>query len=121
MIAYKSPEYRHHGRITKKTDVWALGTLILEILTGKFPANFLQQGKGENEFDLGLWVGNMVGEEHTMQVFDKEMKLTENSEGQIVKLMHIGLACSHSEVDKRLDLKEAVEKIEELNENDTEN
>ncbi|KAL9685923.1 hypothetical protein QQ045_023377 [Rhodiola kirilowii] len=119
MIAYKSPEYVHNGRITKKTDVWALGTLILEVLTGKFPANFLQQGKGEKEFDLALWVSNMVGEEHVDQVFDKEMEFDENSKGQMVKLLHIGLECCRSEVETRLELKEAVEKIEGLNEIDT--
>ncbi|CAM8968977.1 unnamed protein product [Rhodiola kirilowii] len=116
MIAYKSPEYVHHGRITKKTDVWALGIMILEVLTGKFQANFLQLKKGEEEFDLAMWVNNMVAEDHTREIFDKEMKFTENNESEMLKLLNIGLACCHSEVEMRLDLKEAAEKIEELNE-----
>lgn len=44
MAAYKSPESAqndHH--LTRKTDVWCLGILILEMLTGKFPANYLKQ------------------------------------------------------------------------------
>uniref|UniRef100_A0A7N0R908 Protein kinase domain-containing protein n=1 Tax=Kalanchoe fedtschenkoi TaxID=63787 RepID=A0A7N0R908_KALFE len=117
MIAYKSPEYVQHGRITKKTDVWALGVLILEVLTGKFPANF-SQGQGEKEFDLALWVNNMVDEDHTREVFDEEMKHTENSEGEMLKLLNVGLACCRGEVEARLDFKEAAEKIEELKEKD---
>ncbi|KAE8665083.1 Detected protein of unknown function [Hibiscus syriacus] len=70
MVAYKSSEYIQHGRVTKKTDVWGLGVLILEILTGRFPSNFLLKGKGSNEDDIATW--------------------------------------------KRLDLKEAVERIERL-------
>ncbi|CAI0387180.1 unnamed protein product [Linum tenue] len=50
MVAYKSPEYLHHGRVTKKTDVWALGMLILEILTGRIPSTVLKQAtSGDSE------------------------------------------------------------------------
>lgn len=44
MAAYKSPDFTQNNLITNKTDVWCLGILILEILTGKFPANYLTQG-----------------------------------------------------------------------------
>ncbi|KAJ0091732.1 hypothetical protein Patl1_14034 [Pistacia atlantica] len=121
MVAYKSPESLQYGRITKKTDVWGLGVLILEILTGKFPANFLQQGK-RSEIDLANWVMSIVGNgnyiENKSQVYDKDMGGTKNSEGEMNKLLKIGLACCEAEVEKRLELKEAVERIEELKEKD---
>ncbi|KAL5178496.1 Pollen receptor-like kinase 1 [Glycine soja] len=114
MVIYKSPEYVQHGRITKKTDVWSLGILILEILTGKFPANLLQ-GKG-SELSLANWVHSVVPQEWTREVFDKDMDGTNNSEGEMVKLLKIALACCEGDVDKRWDLKEAVERIHEVNE-----
>lgn len=118
MIAYKSPESLQLGRITKKTDVWGLGVLILEIMTGKFPANYLQQGK-KADGDLASWVNLVLANgDNRTEVFDKEMAETRNSEGEMVKLLKIGLACCEEEVDKRLDLKEAVEKIEEVKERD---
>ncbi|KAL5543411.1 hypothetical protein UlMin_007195 [Ulmus minor] len=118
MVAYKSPEHSRHGRITKKTDVWSLGVLILEILTGKFPANFLQQGKGSEEQDLANWVSSIPEEEwKSDKVFDKEM--LKKSEGEMKKLLRIGMSCCEGDVEKRLDIREAVEKIEELREKTT--
>ncbi|KAI7988424.1 Pollen receptor-like kinase 1 [Camellia lanceoleosa] len=124
IVAYKSPEYKQNGRITKKTDLWSFGILILEILTGKFPANYLQQGKGSDtntDTDLVTWVHSVVHEDNkcTSEVFDKDMGATKNSEGEMLKLLKIGLACAQTDVEKRCDLKEAVEKIEDLKDKDT--
>ena len=118
MVAYKSPEYTHHDRLTNKTDVWSLGILILEVLTGKFPTDFLAVGnvKGEN---LVAWVNVIVSEEEKGEdVFDKEMEGTHQSRGEMSKLLKIGLRCSHENVDTRWCIKEALERIEEIKETD---
>ncbi|KVH89862.1 Leucine-rich repeat-containing N-terminal, type 2 [Cynara cardunculus var. scolymus] len=115
MVAYKSPEFTYHDSTTTKTDVWCLGILILEILTGKFPANYLKQGKGGSS-DLETWVNSVVREEWTGEVFDKEMKGTKNSEGEMLKLLKIGMCCCEWNIERRWDLKAAVEKIGELKE-----
>lgn len=118
-MAYKSPEYKQSNRVTKKTDVWSLGILILEILTGKFPANILQQGKG-GDTDLVTWVHSVVREDqwNRDEVFDKDMGVAKNCEGEMVKLLKIGMCCAESDVEKRWDMKEAIEKIEEVKEKD---
>ncbi|CDP12489.1 unnamed protein product [Coffea canephora] len=117
MIAYKSPEFKQNGRITKKTDVWSLGVLILELLTGKFPSNFLQQGKG-SDTDLATWVHSVVKDEWTVEVFDKDMQGTKHCEGEMMKLLKIALTLCEPEIDKRWDIKEAVDRIEEIKERD---
>ncbi|XP_034696677.1 pollen receptor-like kinase 4 [Vitis riparia] len=112
MVAYKSPEFAQHSRTTKKTDVWGLGILILEILTGKFPTNYLTVGNNSEE---GItWVNSIANQEWMMEVFDKEMGGTENSKGEMLKLLKIGLACCEEDVERRWDLKEAIKHIEEL-------
>ncbi|KAJ0971874.1 hypothetical protein J5N97_019833 [Dioscorea zingiberensis] len=112
MVAYKSPEFLQHGKTSKKGDVWSFGILILEILTGKFPANYLGTAKAGE--DLASWVNSVIGEERTNEVFDAEMKGTKNCEEDMLKLLQIGLSCCEKDEEKRWDLKQAVEKIEEL-------
>ena len=77
-----------------KSDVWCLGIMILELLTGKFPANYLRHGKGRNNnADLATWVDSVVREEWTGEVFDKDIMGTRNGEGEMLKLLRIGMFC----------------------------
>ncbi|GMI66602.1 pollen receptor like kinase 1 [Hibiscus trionum] len=121
MVAYKSPEYVQHGRVTKKTDVWSLGVLILEIMTGKFPSNFFLKGKGNDEEDIVTWVKSKLGDDDretlltNLEVFDREMGAIGVSDGKMMKqLLKIGLSCCEDDVQKRIDLKEAAGRIEGL-------
>lgn len=120
MIAFKSPEYKQHGRITKKTDVWSLGVLILEIMTGKFPANTFHSKGGDTE--LTNFVESMLKEEVSINMFDKEIGgFDEHNEGEMLKLLTIGLSCCEPDVEKRWDIRETVdriEKVKEKNQND---
>ncbi|KAE8683155.1 putative nucleoredoxin 3-like isoform X1 [Hibiscus syriacus] len=120
MVAYKSLEFSQHDRTTRKTDVWSLGILILELLTGKFSANYLKQGKGGNA-DLATWVKSVVREEWTGEVFDKDMTGTRNGEGEMLKLLKIRMCCCEWNMENRWELKEALEKIEELKERESDN
>lgn len=113
MVAYTSPEYLKQSRVTKKTDVWGLGILILEILTGKFPESFPQVDK-ESEEDLASWVKSIFKGEWIEELFDQEMGKTINCEADILKLLRIGLSCCEVDVEKRLDIREAFEKMEDL-------
>ncbi|XP_068638496.1 pollen receptor-like kinase 4 [Aristolochia californica] len=116
LVAYQSPEYAQTGQVTRKSDVWSLGILILEILTGKYPANFLPQGGSNDDADLAGWVNSVVREEWTGEVFDKDMERTRNAEGEMLKLLTIGLGCCELDMGKRWDLEKAAKKIEELKE-----
>jgi serine/threonine protein kinase len=117
MVAYKSPECGGAGgRPGRKSDVWSLGILILEVLTGKFPANYLRQGRAGT--DLAGWVHSVVREEWTGEVFDKDMRGTRSGEGEMVKLLKVGLGCCEPDVSRRWGLEEALARIEELRERD---
>ncbi|XP_023002880.1 probable LRR receptor-like serine/threonine-protein kinase At4g31250 [Cucurbita maxima] len=121
MAAFKSPEFTQHNQTSKSTDVWSLGILILETLTGKFPANYLRQGQGANA-DLAAWVEAVVREEWTAEVFDGDMVGSGDYcgywDGGMLKLLKIGMSCCEWEVGKRWGLKMVIEKIEELNLNE---
>ncbi|WZZ24325.1 hypothetical protein YC2023_007726 [Brassica napus] len=113
MVAYKSPEFTQQDRTSRKSDVWSLGILILEILTGKFPANYLRQGKGADD-ELAAWVESVARTEWNADVFDKEMRAGKEQEGQMLKLLKIGLRCCDWDVERRMELHEAVDRIEEV-------
>ncbi|XP_071725442.1 pollen receptor-like kinase 2 [Rutidosis leptorrhynchoides] len=117
MMAYKSPEYQQLSRISKKTDIWCLGVLILEIMTGKFPPNTLHQSKGHNT-DLTDFI-NYISEQFSVDMFDKEMSgFGKSREGEMMKLFKIGLSCCEKDVKKRIDIQQLVMKIEDVKERD---
>ncbi|EPS66154.1 receptor-like protein kinase, partial [Genlisea aurea] len=114
MISYKSPEHLQSGRISKKTDVWSLGIMIVEILTGKFPSNFLQRGHGGSAADMQGWVDAVVRDGENAEVLDGDMERDEECEGEMMKLLRIGLSCSDVDVNMRPDIREAVHRIEQV-------
>lgn len=116
LVGYKCPEYAHTGRTSKKTDVWCLGILILETLTGKLVAKYLGQGSEQYGPDLAKWIDDIV-QEASSQAFDKEMEINSDScRAEMEKLLQIGIACCQEDLDKRLDLEEALKKIEQVQE-----
>lgn len=78
---------------------------------------YLKHGK-TRDTDLASWVNSVPTEKWDSQVFDKGMGGTENSKGEMVKLLKIGLSCCQGDAGKRWDMKEVVEKIDEVKERD---
>ncbi|KAL8140212.1 hypothetical protein V2J09_006233 [Rumex salicifolius] len=115
MMAYKSPEYIIKGRINKKTDVWCFGILIIEIMTGRFISSYLQK---ESQMDLSCWIKENIGDGYGHdRIFDKNIGGSmSNFEGNMHKLLNIGIACCESDVEKRCDIKDICERIKGVKE-----
>ncbi|XP_042019132.1 pollen receptor-like kinase 4 [Salvia splendens] len=105
LLAYKSPDYAHHHCISKKTDVWCLGILILEILTGKCLPN-------GTTTDIAAWINGIAGQEFSL-VIHKDMEAA-GSTNQMEKMLQIGISCCIEDTDKRWDLEVAAPQIDQI-------
>jgi serine/threonine protein kinase len=110
LFAYKSPEYTQYQQLSPKSDVYCLGIIILEILSGKFPSQYHNNGKGG--IDVVQWVLTAMSENREEEVIDPEMASSTNSLKQMLQLLQIGAACIHSDPGQRLDMREAIRRIE---------
>ncbi|KAI3463210.1 hypothetical protein Pfo_019873 [Paulownia fortunei] len=110
LTAYKSPEAVLHHHISPKCDVYCLGVIILEILTGKFPCQYLNNGEGGT--DIVQWVRSAIAEGREADLFDPDIASTRSYIGEMVQLLHIGAACTESKPEQRLDITEAIRRIE---------
>ncbi|PSS15451.1 Pollen receptor-like kinase [Actinidia chinensis var. chinensis] len=113
MFAYKSPEAILYQQVTPKSDVYCLGIIILEILTGKFPAQYLSNQKGGT--DVVQWVQSAVSEKRERELIDPEIaRSTMCSLEAMEELLHVGADCTESNLDERINMKEAIRRIEEI-------
>ncbi|KAL4613836.1 hypothetical protein ACB092_07G009700 [Castanea dentata] len=92
MFAYKAPEFIQYQEVSPKSDVYCLGIVILEILTGKFPSQYLSNGKGG--IDVVQWVLTSMYERREDELIDPELLSYTNSRNQIMQLLRIG-GCLH--------------------------
>ena len=53
--SYLAPEYFQHGKVSDKTDVYAFGVVLLELITGRKP---IEAARPSGEENLVQWVCN---------------------------------------------------------------
>ncbi|KAF0926712.1 hypothetical protein E2562_027147 [Oryza meyeriana var. granulata] len=110
---YRAPELVDTRRPTFKSDVYSLGVLFLELLTGKSPGKASVDGDGA--VDLPRWVQSVVREEWTAEVFDVDLvRLGGSAEEEMVALLQVAMACVATAPDARPDTADVVKMIEEI-------
>lgn len=112
MVAYKTPEYESHKRISKKSDVWSYGSLLLELLSGRIPAH--SAPPGTNGVDLCGWVHRAVREEWTAEIFDPEISVQKDSNRGMLRLMRIAMRCCEKSPEKRPEISQVLAEVEEM-------
>ncbi|MCO5578867.1 hypothetical protein L7F22_032714 [Adiantum nelumboides] len=109
LIGYRAPEHVESKKISQKADVYSFGVLLLEILTGKAPAQSYAREEG---VDLPKWVQSVVQEEWTAEVFDLELLRYKNIEEEMVAMLQIAMACVSQAPEQRPRLSQVVKMIE---------
>lgn len=112
LFAFKSPEFAQNQKVSPKSDVYCLGVVLLEVMTGKFPSQYLNNGKGGT--DIIEWVQSSVAQGKEEELIDPEISSSADSLQQMVELLRIGAACIASNPDERENMKEIVKRIERV-------
>ncbi|KAL6134738.1 hypothetical protein ACLB2K_066966 [Fragaria x ananassa] len=113
LFAYKAPEALEYGLVSPKCDVFCLGVLILETLSGKFPSQYLNHGQGGT--DVVQWVRSAMAQRREIELLDPEISNEQGSISEMEKLLHIGAACTENDPRQWLDMMEAIRRIEQIN------
>ncbi|GMI88365.1 hypothetical protein like AT4G31250 [Hibiscus trionum] len=109
MVSYKSPEYQVSKRVSRESDVWSYGCLLLELLTGRVSVH--SAPPGINGVDLCKWVQRAVTEGWVAEIFDKELSVKKNAGPGMMKLFEIALRCCDESPEKRPKMTEIVREI----------
>ncbi|XP_016476931.2 putative leucine-rich repeat receptor-like protein kinase IMK3 [Nicotiana tabacum] len=108
-LGYRAPELSKLKKANTKTDVYSLGVIILELLTGKSP------GEAMNGVDLPQWVASIVKEEWTNEVFDLELMKDASVIGdELLNTLKLALHCVDPSPSARPEVQQVLQQLEEI-------
>ncbi|KAK4359241.1 hypothetical protein RND71_021470 [Anisodus tanguticus] len=108
-LGYRAPELSKIKNASTKTDVYSLGVVILELLTGKSPS------EATDGLDLPQWVASIVKEEWTNEVFDVElMRDAPNIGDELLNTLKLALHCVDPTPTARPEAPQVLQKLEEI-------
>ncbi|CAN1228286.1 Probable LRR receptor-like serine/threonine-protein kinase At5g37450, partial [Linum perenne] len=103
---YVDPEYFRSHKLTEKSDVYSLGIVLLELVTGMQP---ISHGKNIVREVSIAWETGMVE-----AVVDRTLQGPSYSKGCTHKFMGLALRCCHDEAKARPSMSEVVRELEDL-------
>ncbi|KAL6225887.1 hypothetical protein ACLB2K_004736 [Fragaria x ananassa] len=106
-FGYLAPEYFQHGKISDKTDVYAFGVVLLELITGRKP---IEARRPQGEENLVLWAKPLLhkGKGAIEELLDPRLKCTLTNPNQIGRMIEAAAACITSEESRRPNIGEVV-------------
>ncbi|KAG6518141.1 probably inactive leucine-rich repeat receptor-like protein kinase IMK2 [Zingiber officinale] len=111
-LGYRAPELSKLKKANAKSDVYSLGVILLELLTGKSPAD------STNGMDLPQWVASIVKEEWTNEVFDTEL-MRDAAAGtatgdELLNTLKLALHCVDPSPAARPEAQQVMQQLEEI-------
>ncbi|KAJ4848323.1 hypothetical protein Tsubulata_003720 [Turnera subulata] len=99
-FGYLAPEYFQHGKISDKTDVYAFGVVLLELITGRKP---IEAKRPPGEENLVLWAKPLLqkGKGAIEELVDPRITCSLKNISQLTRMIQAAAACVTSEESRR--------------------
>ncbi|XP_049402207.1 L-type lectin-domain containing receptor kinase S.4-like [Solanum stenotomum] len=107
-LGYLAPELPRTGRATTKTDVFAFGALLLEVVCGRRP---IEHKAGPEEFVLVDLAWDKWREGKILDIVDYRLK-GEYNESEVLMVLKLGLMCSNNKPLARPSIRQVVRYFE---------
>ncbi|CAA0831212.1 Receptor-like cytosolic serine/threonine-protein kinase RBK1 [Striga hermonthica] len=107
-FGYLAPEYFMHGMVNEKTDIFAFGVLLLELITGRRAVDSSSQS-------LVMWAKPLLDKNKMKEIADPRLGETYNS-AEMRRTMLTASACIHHSPDSRPNMKRVVQLLKGENE-----
>ncbi|KAJ0697747.1 putative protein kinase RLK-Pelle-LRR-III family [Helianthus annuus] len=108
ILGYQAPELSKLEKADMKTDVYSLGVIMLELLTGKSPGEMEDQ-------NLPQWVGSIIESEWISEVLDLDMlRDTPLDEDEMVSTLQLAMECVSKLPHRRPDVQQVLQQLEEI-------
>ncbi|CAO2206788.1 unnamed protein product [Urochloa humidicola] len=117
---YQAPEVVAGARgAPQSADVYSFGVVVLELLSGRAPGRapglaLAGGGGGGGGVDLPRWVRSVVQEEWTSEVFDAAIANEARVEGEMLRLLQLGMDCTEPHPERRPSMAEVEARIERI-------
>ncbi|KAH9614298.1 hypothetical protein KSS87_013361 [Heliosperma pusillum] len=107
---YRAPELPKTKKASTKSDIYSLGVILLELLTGKSPSEAIEGS------DLPQWVASTVKEEWTNEVFDLELMRDVSTTGdEMLNTLKLALHLVDPSPEARPDIQQVLQQLQEIN------
>lgn len=115
---YKAPELIKMKEVSEETDIYSLGIILLELLTGKEP--FYRKANLDKDIYLPNAVQSAILDHRVMDFYHPKILLSQNegqravSEDHIYEFLQLAMACCSPSPALRPTIKQVVSKLEEI-------
>ncbi|CAN1160835.1 Protein kinase STUNTED [Linum perenne] len=106
-FGYLAPEYFQHGKVSDKTDVYAFGVVLLELITGRKP---IEASRPSGEENLVQWAKPLLdkGKGAITELLDPHLSSPSRNIRQITQTIQAAAACLTTEDSRRPQIDEII-------------
>ncbi|XP_072971129.1 probable serine/threonine-protein kinase PBL21 [Typha angustifolia] len=111
-FGYLAPEYFQHGKLSDKTDVYAFGVVLLELITGR---KAIDRSRPQGDENLVLWAKPLLqqGGGAIEKLVDPLMKLDSICWSEMRRMVLTATACISNEESERPNINQVISMLQD--------